>query len=103
MSVAVFGTCIQDDSSGDLLYLNSGTGEYLFLQCSTKAVKLSGIGKINKTPCTTDFTDTRSDRKLTASINSCTKSATASIQITALGKTFVLTDRKTTDDACICP
>ena len=102
-SVAVFSTCIQDDATHNVLFFDTTTGQYLFTECGAKGLKLSGIGKLSKTLCTIDLSDNRADRRVTASINSCQRSGSGSVQIVSPARTFTLTDRKTIDDTCSCP
>jgi hypothetical protein len=44
-----------------------------------------------------------SDHNVTASINTCRKSGSASFSIPATGQTFTITDNDMTDSPCACP
>jgi hypothetical protein len=46
--VTVWDVCIQDDSAGDFLLINSFTGDYLFQRCGAGGFTMSGKGKITR-------------------------------------------------------
>ncbi|MEW6212264.1 MAG: IPT/TIG domain-containing protein [Acidobacteriota bacterium] len=88
---------IQDDSSNNMLRFNSTTGEYLFSRCSD-GFTLTGIGTVTKTGCVYKLTHNPLDRRVLASLDTCQKTASASLQYPP-GTTFMsLTDRDTSND-----
>jgi hypothetical protein len=97
-----FDICIQDESTNNVLRLNTTTGAYLFTKC-INGYSEGGMGTISKRGCTTTFNDFRNDRRITASIDTCSNRATASVQIFTQGSTFSLIDRNITNNNCSCP
>jgi uncharacterized delta-60 repeat protein len=101
----IFDICIQDDSNRDILKFNSTTGDYQFTSCGSRSVTLSGKAKVKvkKAGCLLKLTSNQSDHSLAASINICRKTGSASIQVTASGRTFDLSDGDITNNTCTCP
>ena len=95
-----FDTCIQDDSSGSILQINTATGEYQFTNCS--GFTISGIGSLTKRGSTITLQHTAADRRVMSKIDGGINKATASIQILSQGLSFTLTDRNTTNNTCAC-
>lgn len=93
-------TCIQDDSTGIVLQINSSTGEYRFSNCA--GLMLSGSGTVVRKGSALTLQHSDSDRRLTAKIDTASKKATASIQLLASGTNFVITDRNTVNNTCSC-
>ncbi len=88
---------IQDDSSKSMLRFNSTTGEYFFSRCSD-GFTLSGIGTVTKTGCVFKLIHNPSDRRVLATLDTCTKKANASLQYPP-GTTFMtLTDQDISND-----
>jgi uncharacterized delta-60 repeat protein len=96
-----FDVCLQDDGNGNLLQFNSTTGDYIFSNCR-KGLTLVGTGAVSTRFCKIEFRDRRADRALSASINSCTRSGAASMQVFSQGRTFTITDEDTTNNTCAC-
>ena len=95
-----FDLCLQDDSSGNLLVINSATGDYQFTNCA--GVTLSGTGRVVKKGCTVTLEVNGPDRRVLAKTDTCIKNGTASIQIFSQGRTFTITDRNTANNTCAC-
>jgi hypothetical protein len=102
ITVSPFDVCLQDDASGDALMMNSTTGDYRFTACGA-SFTLSGTGrvKLKKKGCVISLKDSRSDRDVKASFNRCRNKGSAAVA--AQGRTFHITDSRTTDNACACP
>jgi len=101
-----FNTCIQDDSTGNILRFNSTTGEYQFQDC-VKGITLSGRGTLVRTACTVELEDNgpdpkRPDRRIRASVSTCTQRASASVFIVSSNKTFDIADTSILDNSCQC-
>jgi 6-phosphogluconolactonase len=94
--------CIQDESTRDVLRINITTGAYQLTRCSS-GFTAGGTGVLSKRGCTLTLQDSRNDRRITATIDTCQNKATAAIQIFTQGNTFTLTDRNTTNNTCSCP
>jgi hypothetical protein len=88
---------IQDDSSGSMLRFNSTTGEYLFSKCSD-GFTLTGTGTVTKKGCTYTLAHNPSDRRVQASLDTCTKKGNASLQFPVGTTAMTLTDRDTSND-----
>lgn len=96
-----FDLCIQDDSNGSTLRINSATGNYLFTVCG--GLTLGGTGQLNKTGSRITLQHYAGDRRVLASLDTSQNKGTASIQVVSLGRTFTLTDRNTANNTCACP
>jgi parallel beta-helix repeat protein len=97
-----FDLCIQDDSSKDVLKINTITGAYQLTRCRDGFI-VEGTGTLSKRGCTIGLQDSRSDRRIMASIDTCQNKATASVQIFAQGSSVAFSDRNTTNNTCSCP
>jgi hypothetical protein len=96
---SAFDLCIQDDSSGTILRINSTTGEYEYTNCS--GFTLGGAGGLIKRGSTIIILQQYAgDRRVFAKIDVGVNRATAYIQ--AQGMTFTITDRNIADDTCAC-
>jgi uncharacterized delta-60 repeat protein len=96
----VFDTCLQDDSNGSILMLNSITGDYLFTTCS--GLTIGGTGTVIKRGGIISLQHYAADRRVLAKIDTSANKATAAIQILSQGMTFTITDRNTANNSCVC-
>jgi hypothetical protein len=104
-TVNVFDQVIVDNVNGKILRFVSTTGEYDFFDCR-KGTSVSGRGTVTMTSCKVELRHTgadprRPDRNVSASINTCTK--TGSATITYGGTTHSLSDSNTSNNAVGCP
>src|SRR4029079_10490973 len=99
-TVKVFDYVIVDDSNGKLLRFVSTTGEYDFFDCR-KNKSLSGQGVVTISFCKTDLRDSKPDRTVTASANTCTRAGSATV-INA-GTTHTLNDPNMSNNRVSCP
>lgn len=97
-----FDGIVQDESSDNLLAFNSTTGEYQFIQCSSGFV-LGGQGSITIKACTVMLQHNTADRRILVKYDTCTKKATASVQVLSTGMIFSITDKDTTNNVFSCP
>ncbi len=97
----IFDICLQDDSSNDMLRINSTTGEYQFVKC-VEAVVIDGTGVLTERGNTITLQHYASDRRVLAKIDRSINKGTASIQLFSMGKTFTVMDRNTTNNTCGC-
>jgi hypothetical protein len=95
-----FTLCIQDESNGNILQINITTGEYQFTNCA--GLTVGGTGTLTKRGSTITLQHTSSDRRVTATIDTATGKAMASIQLFSQGRTFSITDRNPTNNTCAC-
>ncbi|HJQ23160.1 MAG TPA: right-handed parallel beta-helix repeat-containing protein [Blastocatellia bacterium] len=95
-----FDLCVQDDSSGSLLQINTSTGEYQFTNCA--GLTVGGSGTLTRRGSTITLQHNASDRRVTATIDTATGKATAAIQLYAQGRTFSITDRNINNNTCAC-
>lgn len=104
VTVTALNTCIQDDHTGDTLRWNSTTGQYIYTRCKDKFT-LSGTGVAKVSGGSATLTDSKSDRKISATFNqgSLTGHATVTL-ILAPGLTQTITLNQTNPHAtCTCP
>jgi uncharacterized delta-60 repeat protein len=95
-----FDLCIQDDSSGSLLEINTATGAYQFSNCA--GLTLGGTGTITRKGGSITLQQGAGNHRLLAKIDTTTKKATATIQILSTGQVYSITDRDITNNACAC-
>jgi len=100
-----YDLCVQDESTGNVLKVNSATGDYQFIKCGTPGAMLTGRGKLKlkKAGCLIKLSQFLSDREVSASINRCKQTGSAAISITTTGQSFALTDGNITNNTCACP
>ena len=98
--VVEFDLCLQDESGGDILQVNSTTGSYQFIHCG--GVIISGTGAITRRGCLLTLQANGPDRRILARIDTCREIAIASIQVFSQGTTFTITDRNINDNICAC-
>jgi hypothetical protein len=96
----LFDLCIQDDSNGNRLQVNSTTGAYQFTNCS--GFTLGGTGTLTKRGSILTLQHISSDRRVTVTVDTSSNRATASIQLLSQGKTFTITDRNILNNSCAC-
>lgn len=96
----VFDLCLQDESNGNILFVNSTTGEYLFTNC--RGLTLAGVGSLLTKGCLVTLQVNGPDRRILARIDTCLKSATASVQVLSQGTTLTILDRNTENNNCVC-
>lgn len=98
--MAAFDLCLQDESNGNILLVNSTTGEYQFTNC--RGLTLTGIGSLVTKGCLVTLQVNGPDRRILARIDTCLKSGTASVQVLSQGTTFTILDRNTANNTCVC-
>lgn len=101
-ALVIFDLCLQDDSNGYILKINSTTGDYQFTNCS--GFTLSGIGSLIVKGSIVNLQDYAADRRVLAKIDSSVEKGTASIQVFGQGtsSTFTIMDRNTSTNTCAC-
>ena len=88
-----------DDGNGNQVQFDS-TGAYTWTNCST--VTISGMGVVTvKGPATT-LRDLRTDRRLEVNVDSSSKKANGSLQLSNPSRYLTITDRNTVGDVCGC-
>jgi hypothetical protein len=98
--VTTFDICIQDDSDpAAVLMFNSTTGDYQFCCSGTKYV---GQGTVKKKGGQVTLTHNPADRRLQATVNQATSTATASLQTPPGAMRCTITDRNLTNNSCTC-
>jgi hypothetical protein len=93
-----FDICLQDDSSGSTMQINSTTGDYQFSDC--KGLTLDGAGTLTKKGNIISLQHNAGDRRLIAKIDTGLNKAIASLQVFSPAKLFTITDRNITNNTC---
>ena len=101
--VSIFDYCLEDDATGNRLRVSSISGAWEFEICS-KGQFFSGSGQAQTSSCKIEIRPPSSgkppDKTVTATINKCTNSATATIVIA--GTTYRFTDSNISNSRCLC-
>jgi uncharacterized delta-60 repeat protein len=95
-----FDICLQDDSNGNLLQINTATGDYQFTNCG--GLTIGGTGTLTKRGSLINLQHNSVDRRVLATIDTSAKRATASVQLLSQGRMFSITDRNITNNTCAC-
>ncbi|HEX8087588.1 MAG TPA: delta-60 repeat domain-containing protein [Blastocatellia bacterium] len=95
-----FNLCLQDDSNGNMVKINSATGLYQFTNCSGLTVE--GTGSMTLKGGLITLQHNAPDRRVLAKVDTSTNKATATIQLFSQGATFTVTDRNTANNTCAC-
>jgi 6-phosphogluconolactonase (cycloisomerase 2 family) len=95
-----FDICIQDDSNGSLIKINSISGEYRFMTCS--GFNLEGIGTLITKGGIITLQHYAGDRRVLARIDTGVNRGTASVQTFSPSSTFTISDRNTGNNSCAC-
>ena len=95
-----FDTCLQDDSNGNIIQINSTTGLYRFTNCAGFTVV--GTGTVTQKGSVMTLQHSAADRRVIARIDTSVTKATASIQMLSQGTTFSIIDKNTANDSCAC-
>lgn len=98
--IASADVCLQDD--GGSLRFDTVTGSYELNDCRT-SLQLTGTGKISKRGCVTMLEDNRNGVRLQAQFNSCQLKGNVVAKGPSWRGAFVITDKDTTDNNCVCP
>ncbi len=96
-----FDICLQDDSNGNIIQINSATGDYLFTNC--RGFTLSGRGNVTVKGCTVVLEHSRAEGRVLAKLDTCVRRGTAGIQVFSEGMTFTIIDRDISNNTCTCP
>lgn len=97
----LFDVCLQDESNGNILQVNTTTGAYQFTNCLGSSI--GGTGTITKKGCLITLEVNGPDRRVLARIDTCNKSGTATVQVFSPTRTFTILDRNTLNNNCTCP
>ena len=97
---ASYDVCLQDDSNGNLLQINTTTGNYQFTNCA--GLTIGGSGTLIRRGTQIALQHYAPDRRVMASIDSSSNRATGSIQLLSQGQIFSITDRNISNDTCAC-
>ena len=101
VQVAVaFDLCLQGDNDGNLLLVNTTTGEYRFNSCT--GITVSGTATISIRGCSILLQHNAPDRRLLARIDACARTGTASLQLLSQGVRLSITDRDLSNNTCSC-
>lgn len=95
-----FDRCIQDESNGNIVQLNTTTGEYQFP--NRAGLTVGGTGLLTRRCSLITLPHNAVDRRVTATVDTSTHRASASIQLLSQGRTFAITDRSLTNNTCAC-
>lgn len=93
-----FDVCLIDDGNGNSIQFDSTTGEYSF---TAGELTVTGTGTVSRRGCLTVLEDNQTGQRVLAQFNHCNNKGHAVIQLQSdKKKTFVVTDKDTSDNDC---
>jgi hypothetical protein len=98
-TVTTFDVCTEDDSGGGTLLFNSFSGDYVFC-CG--GISYTGKGTVSKRGCTITLTHMPTGRRVNATVDTCQKKGTATLQSPPGTMRGSITDRDTSNNRCNC-
>lgn len=98
--MTTFNTCLQDESNGNILQINTTTGEYLFTNCH--GLVLSGTAQVQAKGSYITLQQYGPDRYLLVKIDGVTNKGTATLRLLSTGTVFSILDRDTRNNTCTC-
>jgi parallel beta-helix repeat protein len=93
-----FDICLQDESNGNMLKINSTSGQYLFTGYG--GITLGGTGNLTVKGSLIILQAHAGDHNVLALIERRLKKAAAIINVPSLGAIFTIVDKNTTDNTC---
>lgn len=99
-TVSVFDIGLQDDAANGVLRWNSSTGAYIYCVPGTT---FTGTGVSTVSGSVYTLRHNSVDRRLKGTFDSSLLRGSAALQSFALGRTFTIADRTTTNDNYVCP
>ena len=96
-----FSNCIVDDSNGNRLQFDKGTGTYFFTNCGSFI--LQGVGTVTIKGSTVTLKHVAGDRRLYAEVDEANKRGSSSVAVYPSGVLRTIMDRNTVGDVCGCP
>ncbi len=94
-----YNICLQDDSSGISLQINTSTGDYKFKRCGD-GFSMTGIGSISGRGSDWNLQDNVGDRRVTAHWSYATSIGNASLQFPPGTTIITITDRNIGNNNC---
>jgi hypothetical protein len=98
--MTTFNACLQDESSGNLLQVNTATGEYLFTNCG--GLTVSGTAQVSVRGLIVTLQQLGPDRSLMVKIDGSQNKGTAVLRLLSSGTVFNILDRDTRNNTCTC-
>jgi hypothetical protein len=97
--VVSYDFCLQDDSSGITLQINSATGDYKFKRCSDGFTE-TGKGAMTIRGSSYSLQDNPGDRMVSSSWSTSTNIGTASVRIPLGAPVNTISDHNITNNNC---
>lgn len=98
-----FDVCLQDDSSGNFLRLNSTTGAYQVTNCALRGgFTLTGVGTVRIRGSVISLEHYTIDRRVVAQIDNSSNRGSASVAVLPLEVVITISDRNTANNSCTC-
>jgi nitrous oxidase accessory protein NosD len=94
----VFDICLQDESNGNMLKINSTTGQYLFTRSG--GITLGGTGNLTMRGSLIILRAHAADHSVLALIERRLKKAAAFISVPSQGAVLTIVDKNTSDNTC---
>jgi hypothetical protein len=94
-------TCLQDDTSGSILLIDTTTGAFQFSSCG--GVLFSGTGRLRVRGCVITLEANLATGRASARVDTCARKGSAGIQVFSQTGAFTVTDRDITNNSCVCP
>jgi hypothetical protein len=104
VTVTALTGCIQDDHTGDTFRFNPQTGQYVYTRCRDKFT-LTGTGVVRNVGGLITLTDTRPDRRISATFNPGQLTGHVSLTIAVAPGVFqsITINQTNPHPTCQCP
>src|SRR5262245_63359633 len=97
-----FDTCLRDDQSGDILRLDSASGDYQFLRCGADGFTLIGRGDVRQVGCVLLLSDDRVKAEVIHCPIASPNRGHATVCARSHGPAFVINDQDVDNNNCVC-
>jgi hypothetical protein len=104
VNVSLLNGCIQDDFTHDIFRFNTQTGAYVYIRCRDKFT-LTGTGMVRIIGNIVTLTDNRTDRRISASLNTSQMTGRANITLIPAPGVFqtIVVNQTNPHATCVCP
>lgn len=100
----VFNTCLQDDTTGNILMWNSTTGDYQYIACGAGGSTMTGKGTVSMVNGFKNLSDSKPDRRITAGFSTASLTGRANLTLILSNGIFqtIVINQTNPNATCVC-